>query len=65
MNENQEKFLKEFFELMKKYSVSNWYIIDNRLTIISHDQKLKIYREFGKPVTKVETEQRVEWEAEK
>lgn len=62
MNENQEKFLKEFFELMKKYSVSNWYITDNRLTIISHDQKLKISRGWVNKNTTVETEQLVELE---
>lgn len=62
MNENQEKFLKEFCELMKKYSVSNWYISDNRLTIISHDQKLKISRGWVNKNTTVETEQLVELE---
>lgn len=62
MNENQEKFLKEFFELMKKYSVSNWYITDNRLTIISHDQTLKITRGWVTKITTVETEQIVECE---
>jgi hypothetical protein len=62
MNENQEKFLKDFIELMKKYSVSNWYITDNHLTIISHDQKLKITRGWVNKITTVETEQVVECE---
>lgn len=62
MNENQEKFLKEFFELMKKYSVSNWYITDNRLTIISNDRKMKITRGWVTKITTVETEQIVECE---